>query len=160
MHRTRNDIPEGKRAEIVRLLNERLVDALDLHNQAKTAHWNVRGPYFFELHQLFDKVADEAREHADLIAERAAALGGVAEGTVQVVGTKTHLPTYPLNISAGLEHTNALANSLAAFARLARAAIDRSNELGDADSADLFTEVSREVDKNLWMVEAHTQAER
>jgi starvation-inducible DNA-binding protein len=160
MHRTKNDMPENRRAEVVRLLNDRLADALDLHLQAKQAHWNVKGPSFFQLHELFDKVAEMAEAHADLIAERATALGGGAEGTTQVVGKKTTLPPYPLNLKAGLDHVDALSTSLAGFAKQARAAIDRANELGDLDTADLFTEVSRATDKNLWLVEAHLQAER
>ena len=160
MHRTKNDMPEARRSEVVRLLNDRLADVLDLHLQAKQAHWNVKGPDFFQLHELFDKVAETAEDHADLIAERAAALGGSVEGTTQVVGKKTTLPPYPLNLSAGRDHVDALSTGLAAFAKLARQAIDRSNELGDADTADLFTEVSRETDKHLWFVEAHLQAER
>jgi starvation-inducible DNA-binding protein len=160
MHKTRIDIPEGKRTPVVQLLNERLADVIDLALQAKQAHWNVKGPSFFHLHELFDKVAEDAKEHADLIAERAAALGGVAEGTLQAVTPRTSLPPYPLNIKDGLAHCDALATALATVAKGARAAIDRSNELGDADTADLFTEVSRETDKNLWFVEAHLQAER
>lgn len=160
MHQTRIDLPEVKRAPLSQLLNERLAEVLDLQMQAKQAHWNVKGPSFIALHELFDKVAESAEEHADLIAERIAILGGVAEGTVQVASHKSKLPPYPLNIKDGLAHCNALATTLAAFGKAVRASIDRANELGDADTADLFTEVSRETDKNLWFVEAHLQAER
>jgi starvation-inducible DNA-binding protein len=159
MHRTRIDIPEDRRNPLVALLNERLADALDLKLQAKQAHWNVRGPNFIALHELFDKVAETADEHADLMAERAGTLGGPAQGTVGVVSKQTSLPAYPLDIASGRDHVNALANALATFGKLVRAAIDRANELGDADTADLFTEVSRETDKNLWFVEAHVQAD-
>ena len=160
MHRTKNDMPEARRKQVVDLCNARLVDALDLHLQAKQAHWNVKGPSFIALHELFDKVAEEAEEFADLIAERATALGGVAEGTVQVIHKRTTLPPYPLDVVLDLDHVDKLSSSLAAFGKAARAAIDQSNELGDADTADLFTEVSRDADKNLWFVEAHVQAER
>jgi starvation-inducible DNA-binding protein len=160
MHRTKNDIPENRRAEIVKLLNDRLADVLDLKSQAKTAHWNVRGPHFFMLHELFDKVAETADEHADLIAERAGQLGGIAEGTVQIVVKKSSLAPYPTNISSGREHVEALSGALATFAKLVRAGIDQADQLGDKDTADLFTEISRDTDKNLWFVEAHLQAER
>jgi starvation-inducible DNA-binding protein len=160
MHGTKNDIPESTRGKLVGLLNDRLVDALDLKMQAKTAHWNVRGPDFFQLHELFDLVAGAADGHADLIAERAGQLGGVAEGTVQVVARRSSLPPYPLNIASGRDHLEALSNALAAFAKLARQAIDQSDELKDKGTADMFTEISRATDKNLWFVEAHLQAER
>lgn len=160
MHRTRHDLPENRRSDLVRLLNDRLADVLDLHLQAKTAHWNVRGPDFFQLHELFDKVADSAEEHADLLAERAGTLAGTAEGTVQAVSKNTSLPPYPLNLSAGRDHVDALAGALAAVAKQMRAAIDRADELGDKDTADLFTGYSRTLDKYLWFLEAHLQADK
>lgn len=160
MHRTKIDLPEKTRVELVSLLNERLSDVLDLKLQAKQAHWNVRGPHFFTLHELFDKVAEDADEHADLIAERIGQLGGVAEGTSQVVVKKSTLPPYPLQIAAGRDHVEALSTALAAFARTVREGIDAADKAGDKGTADLFTEVSRETDKNLWFVEGHLQAER
>jgi len=160
MHRTKIDIPEAARANLIALLNERLSDALDLHLQAKQAHWNVRGPDFFQLHELFDKVAEDAEEHADLIAERAGQLGGVAEGTVQAVAKRSSLPPYPLNIAAGRDHVEALSNSLATFAKAIREAIGMADALDDQGTTDMLTEISRETDKNLWFVEAHLQAER
>jgi starvation-inducible DNA-binding protein len=159
MHSTRIDIPEAKRIPVIQLLNERLADILDLGLQTKQAHWNVKGPSFIALHELFDDIAEEVEDLADTIAERITALGGIAEGTVQALSKKSKLAPYPMDISKGRDHVNALANALAAFGKAARAAIDKSNELGDADTADVFTEVSREIDKNLWFVEAHVQAD-
>lgn len=159
MHRTRIDLPENKRADLVGLLNARLVDVLDLKMQAKVAHWNVRGPRFIMLHELFDKIAEIADEHADEIAERCAALGGIAEGTVQAVAKSTKLAPYPTSISNGRDHVEAITTALATFAMAVRQAIDRADELGDKDTADLFTAVSRDIDKYLWFVEAHLQAE-
>jgi starvation-inducible DNA-binding protein len=160
MQATKIDIPESTRTELVSLLNEHLAAAIDLHLQAKQAHWNVKGPNFIALHELFDKVADSAEDHADLIAERIATLGGTAEGTVAVVASRSKLSGYSLSITAGRDHVEALATALATFGRAVREAIGQSNDLGDADTADLFTAVSRETDKNLWFVEAHLQAER
>ncbi len=160
MHCTRIDLPQEQRSELIRLLNDRLADALDLQMQAKQAHWNVKGPNFSALHELFDKVAEAAEEHVDLLAERAVQLGGVAEGTVQVVAKKSKLAAYPLNLVSGYDHVEALANALASFGKAVREAIDTATKLNDADTADLFTEISRATDKNLWFVEAHLQAER
>ena len=160
MHATRNDLPESARAKLVELLNARLADAIDLALQSKQAHWNVKGPQFIALHELFDKVHDVAREHVDLIAERAVTIGGSVDGTVKTVGAKTTLPPYRTNLVAGMDHVKALADALAATGKVMRAGIDASNELGDAATADLFTEVVRELDKQLWFVEAHVQADR
>ena len=64
---------------------------------------------------------------------------------------------YPLEIDSGRQHVAALSAALATFGASARAGIDAATALGDADTADLFTEISRGVDKLLWKVEAHAQ---
>lgn len=158
LHKTQNDIPEKTRREMIELLNQHLADVLDLGLQAKQAHWNVKGPNFFALHELFDKVADEVEELTDEIAERAVQLGGVALGTVQAVSKNSRLPAYPLDLASGQGHVAALSGTLAKFGATTRTAIDRADKAGDADTADLFTEVSRGLDKLLWMVEAHAQS--
>jgi starvation-inducible DNA-binding protein len=155
MHPTHNTLSENIRTQAVELLNKHLAAAIDLHGQVKQAHWNVRGPGFIAVHELFDKVAAEAESYSDLIAERAAGLGGVAEGTVQVAAERSFLIPYPLRIADENEHIFAVAATLAAFGQSARDAIGRSETLGDADTADLFTEISRGVDHQLWLVESH-----
>ena len=160
MHRTKIDLPEGDREKLVGLLNARLADGIDLVFQAKQAHWNVKGPSFIALHELFDQIVTDAIEYVDTVAERITTLGGVAEGTVRVAASKSKLSEYPLEITDGLAHVEALSTTLAAFGKNVRQAIDEATELKDADTADIFTEISRGVDKNLWFVEAHIQAER
>ncbi len=155
---TQNDLPETVRQPAVELLNQHLADALDLGLQAKQAHWNVKGPSFIALHKLFDEAAEQLLEYADEIAERSVALGGTALGTVQVAAERSRLPDYPLEITSGREHALALSHGLAEFAKSVRAAIDAATGLGDADTTDVFTQVSRGIDKLLWKVEAHTQA--
>jgi starvation-inducible DNA-binding protein len=154
---TKNDLPEATRGEVVRLLNQRLADCIDLQTQCKQAHWNVKGPAFIALHKLFDEINEAVEEYVDLIAERVVQLGGVAEGTVGIVAERSRLADYPLAISTGGEHVSALSDALAAFGRTVRLGIEEMNELEDADSADILTEISRGVDKWLWFVEAHHQ---
>lgn len=156
--KTRNDLHPKTRVAIVTLLSHHLANALDLGLQAKQAHWNVKGPHFMGLHELFDKIAAELNEVSDELAERAVALGGVAMGTVQVIAKRSKLPPYPLSIVTGKNHVAALAAALALFGASARKAIDVAAKAGDADTADLLTGVSRRVDTLLWMVEAHAQA--
>lgn len=157
LHKTSNSLPETVRRQAIDLLNQQLADILDLGLQTKQAHWNVKGPHFIGLHELFDKVAEALEEFTDEIAERVVALGGVALGTVQSVSKASRLSAYPVNLAAGDEHLTALANGLAAFGSTTRFVIDVAARAGDADTADLFTEVSRGVDKLLWLVEAHLQ---
>jgi starvation-inducible DNA-binding protein len=152
---TRNDLPDNARKAMIALLNARLVDAIDLRLSLKQAHWNVKGPNFIALHELFDQVQVRVAGFVDDLAERAVALGGQALGTTQAVATGTQLKAYPEGISAEGEHVVAVADRLASFGKLARAAIDASDEAGDKDTADLFTGVSRQIDKDLWFVEAH-----
>ncbi len=160
MYKTRIDLPESVRDRVIPVLQARLADSVDLLMQAKQAHWNVKGPSFIALHELFDDVAEIVEGHADLIAERITALGGRADGTVRVAAAQSKLKEYPLDITAGMDHAAALADRLAAFGKLVRDAINSTAEAGDADTSDLFTEVSRAIDKQLWFVEAHLQAEK
>jgi starvation-inducible DNA-binding protein len=160
MHATRNDIPSDSREKLIGLLNARLADTIDLYLQTKYAHWNVKGPNFIALHKLFDEIAEELNEYIDEIAERATALGGRADGTIQLVGKKSSLSAYPTTISNGKDHLEALANAFAAFGKTVRAAIDQSDSLNDKDTADLFTQISRNTDMRLWFLEAHLQADK
>jgi starvation-inducible DNA-binding protein len=157
MHPTKNDLPQKTRAKVTAVLADRLADATDLMLQGKQAHWNVKGPNFIALHELFDKVVESAEEWVDLIAERIVQLGGTAEGTVQATAGRTSLAPYPLHIVSGTDHVEALSSALAAFGKKVRSAIDKTDKLGDKDAADIFTEISRDVDKYLWFVEAHNQ---
>jgi starvation-inducible DNA-binding protein len=157
MHKTRNDLPESTRTKVIELLNSRLADAIDLSTQVKQAHWNVKGPQFIGLHELFDKVHDAVDDAVDEIAERAVQLGGTAMGTARIVARASSLKEYPHDIFTCRDHVAALSDALAGFGRQVRKSIDDADELGDADTADLFTGVSRTIDKYLWFVEAHEQ---
>ena len=160
MFDTKNDLSATVRGKSIELLNARLADCIDLQSQTKQAHWNVKGPNFIALHKLFDEINSDVEEYVDTIAERAVQLGGVAEGTVRAVASRSTLAEYPKQAVDGRSHVDALSSALAAFGKAARKAIKEADSFGDLDTADLFTEVSRGVDKWLWFVEAHLQAER
>jgi len=160
MLNTRHDLPEDNRTLLVGLLNIALKDAVDLSTQLKQAHWNVRGPNFMPLHELFDSITDIVRGFADEIAERATALGGLASGTARDAAAGSRIEAYPVGITSGRDHVAAVADRLAAFSKHCRAAIEESEKHDDAVTADLFTEIAREIDKQLWFVEAHAQADR
>ena len=154
---TKNDLPEASRIEVIELLNRRLADGIDLQTQCKQAHWNVKGPSFIGLHKLFDEINGPVADYVDLLAERIVQLGGVADGTLRSVAGRTSLLDYPTTLSSGAEHVAALSDALAQFGRTVRIGIEEMNELEDAGSADILTEISRGVDQWLWFVEAHQQ---
>ena len=158
LYETENDIPKEARVELIALMGQRLADVIDLQLQLKQAHWNVKGPHFIGLHELFDKIGEEIEDYVDMIAERIVQLGGIAEGTVRVAAARSRLEEYPLAIADGMAHVEAVARALSTFGREARVTIDEADALEDADTADLFTEISRGIDKWLWFVEAHSQA--
>ena len=156
MFETRNDLPAENREKLVELLNARLADTLDLYTQVKQAHWNVKGPDFIQLHELYDMVAETVLPFVDEIAQRATALGGLATGTVRMAAEATSLDEYPLDGTEGQETVRLVADRLAAYGAAVREAIETADsEFGDMDTADLFTDVSRAMDKHLWFVETH-----
>jgi starvation-inducible DNA-binding protein len=104
-------------------------------------------------------MASELEEYIDMIAERVTALGGLALGTIRMAVSSSTLPEYPTDIFVGQDHVTALADRYGAYAKSLRDAIASTDELGDADTADLYTEISRDIDKRLWFLEAHLYPE-
>lgn len=157
-YKTHNDLPAEVREQMNALLNQHLADTFDLYSQTKQAHWNVKGMHFIQLHELFDKLADEVLDFIDTIAERVTALGGTALGTARMSAASSRLTEYPDNLVEGSAVVSYLVSTYAAQAASTREAIDAADKAGDKDTADLFTEVSRGLDKALWFLEAHLQA--
>lgn len=155
MQKTHNTLTENIRGQSIELLNKHLAAAIDLHGQLKLAHWNVRGPAFIAIHELFDKVAAKVEEFSDMFAERTGALGGVAKGGTKNVLEKSFLRPYPVEIADEKTHVEAVSQALAAFGESVREAIDQSADYGDAITADLFTNIGRDLDQQLWFVESH-----
>ena len=155
--KTKNDLDASVREQMVELLNQQLADTLDLYSQTKQAHWNVKGPNFYQLHLLFDAHAAHVIEWVDLIAERAVMLGGYATGTVRMSASDSTLDEFPTDITDGTEYVRALVGRWSNYAASSRAAIETAEQAGDTDTSDLFTEISRQVDMDLWFLEAHLQ---
>jgi starvation-inducible DNA-binding protein len=144
--------------QMVDLLNQQLADTADLYSQTKQAHWNVKGPEFMQLHELFDKLAEGLEDYVDEIAERATALGGIVKGTTRMAAEGTRLPEYPLDALNGMVHIACLVERYAALAATTRKAIDTAEEARDIGTTDLFTDIVRDLDKWRWFLEAHRQA--
>ncbi|HTP01054.1 MAG TPA: DNA starvation/stationary phase protection protein Dps [Anaerolineales bacterium] len=154
---TRIDIPEKAREQVCATLNEQLADMFDLFSQTKQAHWNVKGSDFYQLHKLFDKLAEELAENIDVVAERVTALGGVAMGTVHMSAARSRLPEFPDRSVQSMAAVEVLAVRYASLAETTRAAIDTASERQDETTANILQDISAELDKDLWMLEAHLQ---
>ncbi|HSI14663.1 MAG TPA: DNA starvation/stationary phase protection protein Dps [Chthoniobacter sp.] len=153
-HKTGINLPDNARSQLVTLLNQQLANLADLHSQTKQAHWNVRGEEFYQLHKLFDDLAEPFDEFIDTVAERAVTLGGLALGTARGAAAASELPEFPLE-PGGFEYAKELAQRFVKAANSVRDAIDTADDLGDKDAADIFTQISRELDKSVYFLEAH-----
>lgn len=157
MHETSHDLPLETRKEMVALCNQQLANIFDLYTQTKQAHWNVKGMFFEGLHVLFDKMADLIFPYGDMIAERATALGGTALGTARMAAANTELPEFPADVFDGETMVKVVVERWAQYAASVRAALHAADEAGDMDTSDMFTEISRDIDKMLWFAESHLQ---
>lgn len=157
MHATKNSLPEKDRVELCAILNKTLASTSDLYAQLKNAHWNIKGMSFIALHKLLDEIAEEIEEQVDVVAERITSLGGTALGTIQEAVKNTQLRTYPIDIFDEKDHIAHLTHNIAILAEHTRTNIDKAEELGDMGTNDLYIDLVRMLDKNLWFLEAHVQ---
>ena len=157
LYSSRIDLSEDIRVELVGIINQQLADTIDLYLQTKQAHWNVKGPQFYSVHTFFDDLAESIEEYVDEIGERATALGGMALGTARMAAEFTTLEEFDTDIVSVEACIEALIARYSAYAASTRVAIERSSELGDPTTEDLFTEISRVIDKNLYFLESHAQ---
>ncbi len=157
LHTTKNSLPKKERVETIALLNKSLACAADLSMQLKQAHWNIKGMNFIALHKLLDEIAEAVEEQVDVIAERITSLGGTALGTLEQTVENTSLRKYPVDIFDAKDHIAHLTHNIAILGELARKHIDETDELNDMATNDLFIDLVRMLDKNLWFLEAHVQ---
>lgn len=155
MYESQIDLNKEICQKSIQCLDPALAAMTDLMLATKEAHWNVKGPTFIALHKLFDELNEEVEDYVDELAERIVQLGGHAHGTVAEVAKGTPLKAYPSGQRASEKHLMALSSHLAAVVAITRKGIDTSTEQGDTATADLFTELTRGLDKSLWFVESH-----
>ncbi|MBD8067206.1 DNA starvation/stationary phase protection protein Dps [Devosia sp. PTR5] len=145
------------KSAVIDVLNARLADSIDLALITKQAHWNLKGPNFIAVHEMLDPMRAAIDNHVDIIAERISQLDGTPIGTSQRVAKATALDEYPTDIKKVPDHLAALADRFAKLANQIREDIDTTDEAGDADTADILTAFSRELDKDLWFIKSHLE---
>lgn len=155
MHSTHNSLPLETRKKIADLLNPILADLSDLRSQTKQSHWNLRGFHFRPLHLFFDELAEMLLPHIDTVAERITALGGTAHGTVRMAAENSRLPELSEKVFHDMTCVAALVDRYAACGKSVRDGISTADDLNDAGTADHLTKISQDLDKALWMLEAH-----
>jgi starvation-inducible DNA-binding protein len=158
MYKSPSNLTAAARREIAAALNDRLADGLDLHQQVKVAHWNVKGPLFPSLHPLFEQFAVALANFNDAVAERAVTLGGTAVGTVRQVATASSLPELPAGVVRGLDLVSLLADRIDAYLAGLRRTRELADGLGDGDTVDLLTQIVTEFEKNAWFLRATAEA--
>ena len=156
-YRTANDLKDNAKQASIGALNRLLTTSIDLALATKHAHWNIKGPNFIALHEMIDGFRTQLDGHIDTMAERIVQLGGMATGTLQDVAQASVLAPYPARITSQNDHLPALVERFAKLASIVRAGIDETAAAGDADTADILTGTSRDLDKALWFLEAHLQ---
>jgi starvation-inducible DNA-binding protein len=157
MYKNKVDLPENTKKQVVEMLNAKLADAADAYSQSKFAHWNVKGLNFYQLHLLFDTVAETVEPHVDMIAERITALGGVANGTIRQAVATSELPEYNVNAVTGPEHLTALIDVLASYAASLRDAAGKAADFGDDPTHDFFNQMIIDVEQKLYFLESHLE---
>lgn len=147
------------REQVIQCLNRTLADATVLQTHARFAHWNVKGMSFHGLHETFDDIVEALAEHIDTIGERVTALGGQATGTAGMAVAACRLPRMPTDVYTGQQFLEVMIDRLAVFDAILARDIQTASELDDPDTADLLNEVSRDVSKLRWFLEAHLQTQ-
>ena len=154
---SRVELPREQKGELIALLNQQLANLTDLYTQTKHSHWNVKGPNFYGTHKMFDALAETVEENIDKVAERLTALGGVAHGTVRMAASATELDDFPPDLAQTLDVIGFMAKQYSQAGNSARTAIDEADELEDAGTADLLTDVVRDLDEALYFLDSHLQ---
>ncbi len=158
MYKNRVDLPDDVKTKVCEVMNSKLASALDMHTQAKFAHWNVKGMNFYQLHLVFDATAKVIFKQIDPIAERITQLGGVANGTVRMSAANSKIPAYSVESISGPQHLVALADALGVYCKELRDASDKIDDLGDEPTADFFKQLVVEAEEELYFLESHLEA--
>ncbi|OZI74940.1 Dps family protein [Bordetella genomosp. 12] len=149
-------ISDKDRAAVAGELAKLLADSYSLYLMTHNFHWNVTGPLFNTLHNMFMTQYTEEWGALDAIAERIRALGHYAPGTYREYGQLTSIEE-PSNVPEALEMIRMLVKGNEAVAKTARAAFEKADAANDQPTADLLTQRLDVHEKNAWMLRSLLQ---
>lgn len=147
---------DAERDITCKALQSTLLDLIDLHLVAKQAHWNVVGRFFRSVHLQLDELVAEARQFADDVAERTAALGVPPDGRAVTVAGGSGVPEFSAGWRTDREVAVAVTDALDALIRRLRARIDETDKT-DLVTQDLFLKIAAELEEAHWMWQAQLQ---
>lgn len=149
-------LSEDERENSIKLLNIGLANTLYAVLASKYAHWNVKGSGFFPAHLLFDKVYEFYSSAADILGERITALGGEAKGLINEVVASSNF-SYSIGPTEDVEaHMGEMARMMGVIANLYRDGVELTP--GDSATQDVFIELARDADKQLYFLESNSSA--
>ncbi|WP_037855309.1 Dps family protein [Streptomyces sp. NRRL S-340] len=149
-------LPEKEREIAGKALQATLVDLLDLSLVAKQAHWNLFGPRFRSIHEQLDEVVTTAREYADTVAERAAALGVAPDGRAATIAATSGVPAFPQGWTRDAAVVEILVRTFSAVIERVRQRIEETGP-ADAVTQDLLIGLTADLEKQSWMFQAENR---
>ena len=144
-------ISEKDRQDIAQGLSRLLADSYTLYLKTHNYHWNVKGPLFNTLHQMFEEQYTELAVAIDDIAERIRALGEPAPGSYQAYLELTEIEE-EIGEPTADEMMLRLLKGQETVARTARSVIGAAEAANDEPTADLLTQRMQVHEKNAWML--------
>ena len=151
-------ITEQDRSAIVKGLSHLLADTYTLYLTTHNFHWNVTGPMFNSLHNMFMLQYTELWNAVDPVAERIRSLGHAAPGSYAQFGQLTSLPDAPATPPKAMEMIAILAQGHEAVARTARGLYPAVEKAHDEPTADLLTQRIGVHEQAAWMLRALLEA--
>ncbi|MEX0772395.1 MAG: Dps family protein [Balneolales bacterium] len=149
-------ISEKYRDEISDGLSHLLADTYTLYLKSQNYHWNVTGPQFHSLHEMFEEHYKELAEAVDALAEGIRALGHFAPGTLNQFSEMSSV-SEEYDVPDAMEMINRLVMAHEQIMETARKVVSISEEADDQTTLDLVTERLKFHSKTAWMLRSHLQ---
>ncbi|PWL27869.1 Dps family protein [uncultured Roseivirga sp.] len=139
---------------VVSRLNQLLIDYQVHYQNLRLFHWNVKGPFFFVLHDKFEELYREAAEKVDEIAERVLALDGTPKGSLKNILSNAHVESHAEQMDS-----NAMVEAIIEAHKILigdlNEVLKAADEDGDEGTIDIFTSYIQELEKHNWMFKSY-----